>query len=268
MAGLVYVVVAMKSYARNLQYRWAHMANNVGSYAFGLLFIALWSALYSQQGAAASGMIQLGYTASVMHGYIAIAQCTLWISYFLTQGLALGRLVRTGEISMELFRPVNFFLYTISKEIGQLTYSLLYRTLPMALMFALTVGFPRPASLGAALGYGLAVVVGAYVALCMNFLVGISGFWTRDISWANRFFLALSAAFGGIMLPVELLPGSIGAVAPYLPFAAQCYYPVEIYLGLRGFGSLLVGLAWAAILTVACVIAVARGRRRLEVQGG
>lgn len=266
--GVVYVVVAMKSYTRNLQYRWAHMANNIGSYAFGLLYISLWMALFRQDSAAGSGMAQLGYSAQVMRGYVTVSQCTLWVSYFLTPGLALGRLLRTGEISMELFRPVNFFLYTTSKEVGQLTYSLMYRSLPMALMFAVTTGFPLPADLPAMLGYVLAVLLGAYVALCMNFLVGISGFWTRDISWANRFFLALNYALAGIMLPVELLPGLIGKIAPYLPFAAQSYYPVEIYLGLRGSGSLLVSLAWAVVLTLVCLFALARGRCRLEVQGG
>ncbi|MGE5561571.1 MAG: ABC transporter permease [Chloroflexota bacterium] len=265
---MVYLVAATKSYARNLQYRWAHMANNFGSYLFGLLYISLWTALMRQGSAAGSGLAELGYSEQVMRGYIAVAQSTIWITFFLSPGLTIGRLIRTGEISMELFRPVDFFLYTISKEAGRMAYGLVYRTLPMALMFALTVGLPRPAGWTSALGYAVAVLLGGYVALCMNFLVGVTGFWTLDISWANRFFLALNYSLAGVMLPVELFPGVLGRVAPYLPLAAQCYYPTEIYLGLRGWDSLLIMLAWAVALTAVCLITAARGRRRLEVQGG
>lgn len=266
--SLVYFAVALKSYARNLQYRWAHMANNVGSFIFGLLYISFWTALFRQLSAAETGLNELGYSAQVMRGYIAVAQVTLWATFFASPGLLIGRLIRTGEISMELARPVDFFLYTIAKEAGRLYYGLVHRSLPMLLMFALTVGFPRPASVVSALGYAAAVLIGAYNTLCLNYLVGATGFWTKDITWAHRLLYSAAYSLAGTMIPVEIYPGALGRIAQYLPFAAQCYYPVEIYLGLRSLPHLLIGFTWGAALTVVCRKVTALGRRRLEVQGG
>lgn len=265
---MVYLTIARKSYASNLQYRWAHMANNVGSFAFGLLYISVWSALFKQPSAAQTGLNQLGYDIDVMRGYVAVAQVTLWATFFASPGLLIGRSIRSGDISMELARPIDFHLYTIAKEAGRLYYGLLHRSLPMLIMFAATIGFPRPASVTSALGYAAALLIGAYDTLCMNYLVGVTGFWTKDITWANRLFGSAAYSLAGIMIPVEIYPGALGRIAPFLPFAAQCYYPVEIYLGLRPPGSLLIGLAWGAALTVVCRHVNAIGRRRLEVQGG
>lgn len=265
---MVYLAVIRKSYARNLQYRWAHMANNFGSFLFGLLYVSVWNALLNQPGAASSGLQQAGYTAATMRSYIALAQTTIWLSFFTTPGLGIGKLIRTGEVAMELARPVDFFLYTISKEAGFRLYDTIYRAVPMAIMFALTTGFPAPASWQGAVGFALSAVTGAYVTTCMHYLIGASGFWTKDITWAHRLFMAVATALAGISMPIELFPGFLGKLSLYLPFASQCYYSITIYLGLRGLEYILVNIAWGAILTVACLAVTARGRRRLEVQGG
>jgi ABC-2 type transport system permease protein len=265
---LVYLMAAVKSYNRNRQYLMAHMAKNVGSVIFGFLYISLWLALFREPGAATSGIAELGYNPSLMVRYLSLAQCVLWTTYFTPAGLEIGRLIRTGDISTVLSRPVDFFAYTLSQQAGNLACNCVNRSLPMLLMFTLTVGFPWPASAGAALAFVPAVLLGAYVTLCLVYLVGATGFWTRDISWANRLYLGISYTFIGVVLPVEMFPGWLGRLAVWLPFTVPVYYPVRIYLGLAPTSALLIGLGWAAVLTICCLVVTARGRRRLEVQGG
>lgn len=220
---MVYWQIIRKSYRRNLQYRLSHLINNVSSSIFGLVFISIWTGVLE-------GREGSPYSIETMAHYIAVCQCVLWVSTFLTVGLGIQVGVRSGAVSLDLMRPVNYFVYVISHELGKVAYNAIYRSIPIAIVMGLAVGFSFPAHLVTCFWAVLSLLLAIYLGLLLFYLTGISSFWTTEIRWAHYILISLIFGLGGQMIPAHLLPGLLGEIAPYLPFAGVLYYPVMICL--------------------------------------
>lgn len=259
---MVYWRIICKSYRRNLQYRLAHLINNLASAIFGLVFIAIW------QGVLEGKQAPEPYDASVMAYYVALSQSVLWMTTFLSPGLQVQVGVRSGAVSLDLMRPVHYLWYVLSQELGRVAYNACYRSLPVGLLLGLAIGFTFPSHMDTYLWSVLSLVLGIYTGLLLFYLTGITSFWTTEIRWIHLILLSLIFGIGGQMIPLDLLPGVLGQVTPYLPFASLIYYPVMIYLELTAPSAILIQLVWAILLTFLALGLTRMARRRLEVQGG
>ncbi|MDF2628768.1 MAG: conserved hypothetical rane protein [Symbiobacteriaceae bacterium] len=259
---MLYARVGRTGYMRNVAYVWSHMLNNLASAIFGFIYIALWQAV-----APASSTTD-PYTQSTMTAMMVLAQVFAWVTTFLPAGLGIQAGVRSGAIALEMARPVPFFPMVLARESGSLVYQFLYRSIPLALLFACTVGFPRPASAVSLLLTVPSLLLGAYMALTMVYTVGMTALWTTEIRWAHWLYTSLVALLSGGWIPADIMPGWLGKVAPYLPFASQQFYPIRIYLGLDGAWALVIQAAWALVMTVWCYWITRRAFRRVVVQGG
>ncbi len=255
-----YWLLASKTYRRNLQYRVAHLVDTLGSAIFGYINIYIW--------VAAAGPI--GHV-----GSYNVQQLVLWAAFgqvvynfvHWTTGLNIQLAVRSGDISLELLRPIDFFSYVISRQAGEHLYALFYRAIPLYLLYAVTVGYHIP-SLAALLLLLPSLGLALYVALCLGYLEGLASFWTTDIRWVSYFNMVFLIAASGMQVPVDLLPGFLGRLLPLAPWAALAHYPNRIYLGLQGWEALFVPAIWAVLLTCICRGLTNMARRHLEVQGG
>jgi len=257
-----YLLSAKKVFRRNVQYRAAHMVNNVASAIFGFIYVAIW------QGAAGSSAGVGEYDAATLARWVAFNQVMLWIAVFLPHGLGIPEAVRTGAISLEMLRPLDFHLFVISRELGTIWYNLWYRCLPLALVFGLVIGVHVPQRLSTYPLLLCAVVLSVYIGLCHHYLIGLSAFWTIQSRWAFQLLNALHVALSGFMVPIDLLPAPFDWIARVLPFAPIHHDPARIYLELSGAEALAWPLVWAGVLTLVCRGLTMKARRRLEVQGG
>lgn len=259
---MLYMHLGRRGYLRNTAYRWSHMVNNLASAIFGFIYISLWQAV--------APVVSQGdpYTRTTMVGFVVMAQIFAWITLFLPAGLGIQAWVRTGNIALEMARPVPFFPLVLAREAGNIAYHALYRSVPVALLFGLAVGLPAPGSALAVLLTIPSLLLGAYVGLCLVYTVGMTSLWTVEVRWAHWLYYSCATLLSGGWIPADLLPGALGQVAPYLPFAAQMFYPVRIYLGLSGPEGLAVQAVWAVVMTLWCLGLTHQGLRRLIVQGG
>lgn len=260
---MIYLFLGRTGYLRNTAYRWSHMLNNVASAMFGFIYISLWNAVAPQTPAAGDP-----YSRQVMLSIMVLAQVIAWFTTFLPAGLQIHNSIRTGAIALEMARPVPFFPQVMAREAGNIAYHAVYRALPLALIFLVTVGFPPP---GSAQGLLLALpslLLGIYIGLAMNYLIGISALWTTEIRWAHWTYHTLMGLLSGGWIPSDILPGLAGQVAPYLPFASQQHWPIRIYLGMAGTEGLLIQATWALLMTLLCLLVTRRALRRVVVQGG
>jgi ABC-2 type transport system permease protein len=259
---MVYWILLQKSFMRNLQYKVAHLINNAASAIFGFVFIAIWvGVLQGKEQNSPYGVMDMTY-------YIAAVQCILWVSGFLTAGLNIQNGVRNGAISLELVRPTNFFLYVTSQEAGRLVYNFFFRSIPIGLVFALTVGFYVPRSLPTYLFLCISIFLAIIISINLHYLVGISACWTTEISWAHFVNFTLLVGLGGQLIPIDFLPAPLSTVTQYLPFAGAIYYPVMIFLEKASSDVIIIQLVWAALLTLLNLWITERARQKLEIQGG
>jgi ABC-2 type transport system permease protein len=156
----------------------------------------------------------------------------------------------------------------LSQEAGRIAYNLLYRCLPIALVFALTVGFYIPTDPGQAAMATVSILLAGFIGVNMMYFVGILSCWTVEIRWAHLTYSTLLFGLGGQLVPIDLLPGVLSEITAYLPFASVLYYPTMIWLGKISPEVISIQAAWCAILCTWNLWVTRLARTKLEIQGG
>jgi ABC-2 type transport system permease protein len=258
---MLFAVLAKKAYARNLQYRFAHMVNNVASSIFGFVYVSIWAGI----GAGSS----LGeYGVRGMTSYIAFNQACLWIVMFVTNGLGLEQSVRTGQIALDLMRPVNLFVQLMSREWGQVAYQFLYKFLPIYFLYFFVFSIHTPVKLSVYGWTAVSLALAAYISICINYLIGAAAVWTTESRWLYWVNYAFSMLLSGFFIPIEWLPKWLHAISVFSPYPYIQYHPTRIYLEYEQ-GSVLEGsVLWCLAMTLACLFVTRLMRHKLEVQGG
>lgn len=258
---MLYFTLASKAYARNLQYRGAHMVHNIASAMFGFMYACIWIGLGADHA--------LGeYGTQGMVGYIAFTQAALWISSFITNGLGIPQAVRTGHISLDLMRPVHLFSHLMAKEWGQIAYQFIYKSIPIYLVYYFAFSLELPGEASDLLFVALALAGAAYLSICINYLIGASALWTTESSWLYWGNHAMINLLAGFFIPIEWLPGWLQTAAWWSPYPYLLYVPTRLYLGFGDVSYLWGTLFWCLLLTLACLLATGFLRRKVEVQGG
>ncbi|MDA8193783.1 MAG: hypothetical protein M0Z53_07290 [Thermaerobacter sp.] len=259
----LYWVLARSAFRKNTAYLAAHLATNVGSLLFGLVYIALWRA-------ATRGHAVGSYSAATLAGYIALGQTVLWLTTFLPRDLGLSALIRSGQIAVELIRPAGFLPRTAASASGEVLYNLVFRSLPMALVFTLLGVFPlqRVAGAGRLPAFFVALLLGVLTGILIQYLIGLSAFWTTETRWARRLYFALTMFCGGQLLPLALMPAILRHILVWLPFQSMLYFPVSVWLGLARGLQWWSAAIWTALLWSLAAWMTRRAMRRLAVQGG
>ncbi len=258
---MLYFTLASKAYARNLHYRGAHMLHNVASALFGYLYACIWIGIGANH--------PLGeYGVQGMIGYIAFTQASLWVTGFISNGLGIQQAVRTGQISLDLMRPVHLFVLYMCREWGQIAYQFVYKSLPIYLLYLLLFSLPLPTRWTTLLYAFAALAAAAYMSICINYMIGATSLWTTESSWLYWVNHALINLLAGFFIPVEWLPSWLQAVSWMSPYPYLLYVPTRIYLGYEQAGMLLGSLVWCIVLTLLCFLVTVVVRRKVEVQGG
>ncbi|NGZ75131.1 ABC transporter permease [Saccharibacillus alkalitolerans] len=257
----LYSALAAKAYARNIQYRGSHLLHNFASAVFGYLYACIWIGLGRDHSLGEYGILG-------MMQYITFTQASLWISSFTTPGLGIPQSVRTGQIALDLMRPVHLFAHLAAKEWGQIGYQFLYKSIPVYVIMLLALGL-TPAHHGTTLPIALVALAGsAYLSICIGYLIGVSALWTTESSWLHWGNQALMNLLAGFFIPLQWLPEWLQAIAWASPYPFMLYAPTQLYLRKEHPIVLLGTLAWCAALTLTCLLATRMLRHKVEVQGG
>ncbi|MCU7824616.1 ABC-2 family transporter protein [Kitasatospora sp. DSM 101779] len=264
----VYLAVAAGAFRRYATYRAATLAGTVTNTVFGFIlaytFLALWQA---RPGLG-------GYDTAQAVTYIWISQALLvtvavWGGGF--QDDVQERL-RTGDIAVDLHRPVDFQGWWLAADLGRAAFHLLARgTLP-TLAGALAFDLRLPASPLVWAVFLVSVALAVTVSFGLRFLVVLTGFWLHDSDGVRAVVLVVAMFLSGMLLPIGLFPGWLGSLAAALPWAAVIQTPVDILVQHRTGAAVATGLAgqlaWAAVLFAAGRLALALAVRKVVVQGG
>jgi ABC-2 type transport system permease protein len=256
-----YLVLAEKGFSQNLVYVASHLINTVASAVFGLIYISLWVAVTPARGFS-------GYTPQTMVYYVAFNQVIMWLSTF---GMRVHRkivdAVRSGSVAQEISRPMSFLAYRVSTELGSQLYSFIFRGLPVGVMLSF-FGFYFPMKPVTWLYTAIALVLACYIGVLLNYMSGITAFWTNEVRAAWWIVSTMSLGFGGASVPLEVFPDWFAGILRLSPFPCLIYYPARLYLEMDGPQVISYQLFWGAALTFVCQWLTVKAQRRLEVQGG
>ena len=230
------------------------------------MLILMWSAVYEGQ-----GEVIKGFTLQEMMTYILVGNFfNVLIRNFLAE--VVGRDIREGRLSMFLVRPMGYFSYILSQEVGRISVSTMMSVLSQAIVIAF---FWRAFLWNFDLLYLLVLVLMLLLAffteLLLSFLVGLVAFWIDEIDGIYSTIERVRRFFSGGYFPLSLLPAALAQISFFLPFSYSFFVPAQLYLKkidlMTGLQGLAVQTAWILLLLLAIRLVWKRGLRRYEGVG-
>lgn len=236
-----------------------------------LLFVTvnyfIWNGVFSNQ---TSTEIK-GFTLEEMVTYVVVG----WVArslYFSNIDVELNTLVRTGEVSTYLIRPVHFHQMMLWRAAGESLFRLLFFTIPISIVLLCIYPISLPPSTTHLFAFLFSTACSFFITAEINFLVGLLAFPLKSIDGIMRAKYFLLQLLSGLLLPITFFPEWAVAILAYLPFQSIAFVPLQIYLGkieIDGIAAALgTQLVWCAILLFASIIGWRAAVRHLTLQGG
>jgi ABC-2 type transport system permease protein len=262
----LYLAVARHSFRRYSTYRVATAAGAVTNTVWGIIrafvLIALWHARPDIGGYDVVDAVTFCFLSQAMIAPVAI----------MGAGLELAERVRTGDVAIDLYRPVDLQAWWLATDLGRAAFHLLGRGLPPLLAGALLFDLRGPPDAAAWLAVLVSVPLAVVVSFAIRYIVALSAFWLLDDRGVSIVLAVLAEFFGGLLVPLVLFPGWLGTLAYALPWACILQVPADIWLGQHHGAGLLAALGqqalWALVLLGIGRLLGAAAHRRVVVQGG
>ena len=265
---MLHVAIATRAFRRYSTYRAATLAGIFTNSVFGIIYSYAYLALWDANPTAG------GYDSQDAVTYVWLGQALLMTIALWGGGTTddLAERIRTGDVAIDLYRPVGIVGWYLAADLGRAAYHLLTRGVGPTVIGLVVFDIALPASPVAALAFAVSLVLAVVVSFAIRFLVASTAFWLLDQSGVKVMSGAFAIFFSGMMLPLVLFPGWLGTLANALPWASYVQVPADVWLGKHTGGDLAAALGfqvmWAGVLLAACQGVLTLATRKVVVQGG
>jgi ABC-2 type transport system permease protein len=260
-----YTALVSARFRTLLQYRAAALAGFGTQLVFGLIHATVLRAFY----AVSTGPHPM--TLPQVVAYVWLGQAMLAMLPW-NQDREVVQMIRSGNVAYELLRPLDLYALWYSRALAMRTAPTLLRAVPMFLVAGLFLGLAPPPSFASALAWAAATAGALALSCALTVLMSVTALWT--VSGEGAFYLLAASAtiFSGLVIPLPLFPDWAQPVLNALPFRGLSDVPFRLYSGniapSDAVACVLQQLAWAVALAAFGRLLLARGLRRLVVQGG
>ena len=262
-----YVQFARCAFQRRAAYRLANWTGIAVNFFFFLIHAQLFLALFGTRGAVA------GWQAQDAVRYFATSEALLMVlGVMSTQtGLEFAERIRSGDIAVDLVRPVRLWARYLAESYGAAAYYALMRASILYVAAVALYGLALPRNVEVLLA-PLSIALGVAIASTLMYLASASAFWTEQAHGPLSMLLIAIFFFGGIAVPLDFYPAPARLLADFLPFRGAVYTPVALASGKLSGAPLLFGvlhqIGWLGVLVLLAQRMERRGAAHLAVQGG
>lgn len=212
-----------------------------------------------------------GYDSRDALTYVWLGQGFIMVVYLWAwNDLALR--VMSGDVAIDLGRPIDFQGYWLAGDLGRALYHGVFRGIPPFLLGDLLFHLRVPADPVTWLAFAVSTVLAVVISFGLRFLVNLSAFWLLDYRGVVNVTGLVWTLLAGFAVPLSFLPDGPRALLEALPFAGMVQVPIDVFLQQRRGLDLLAALAfqtvWALALLALGRVVLAVAVRRLVVQGG
>ena len=257
--------VARMGFRRYATYRGATLGGLVTNTVFGFMRTYVLLAVIREAGEVG------GYDARDAVTYVWLIQGLLAVVYIWGWDLISAR-VRTGEVATDLSRPVDFQGWWLAMDLGRAAFHVMTRGVIPFLVGAAFFAVRVPGHVGQWVAFLVSVMLAVVVSFALRFLVELTAFWWLDANGVRLVFGLMHNLLSGFAVPLVFIPGAIGTLLLWLPFAATLQVPVDIFIGrhtgMAAIGQLALQLCWAAAVLALGRVVLSRATRKLVLQGG
>lgn len=269
-----YLHLCRTAFLTRMAYRMRYVTGIATYSIFVGVHYAVWSAVYASlaEGEEIGGMDLRTLATYLAVGYMARA------AYYTNTDSEIATRFQSGEVVMDLIKPLNFHGNWLAQGAGETLFRLLFFTLPMALVMVPLFGVLPPAENGW-WQFTLLFLIAFWINAEINLLAGTLCFYLEDITGLMSLKRNLVMLASGLMVPLHFLEPLIGSMGVFIlistPLAFIGYFPTLAYTGTleqSGLGSFAtvcaLGLMWVLILRLGNIRLWRHAQNRLQVQGG
>jgi ABC-2 type transport system permease protein len=253
-------------FRRYATYRQAAMASIVTNTMFGFLRTFVLTAVAATAGAVA------GYDTSKLITFVWLGQGLLGVIGVWGWNDLADR-VRTGNVVVDLLRPIHPVTNYLAVDLGRAGYAMLVRFVLPVLTAALFFDMYWPRHSWTYPLFALSVGLGVLVSFACRYLVNATSFWLLDSRGVNLLWGLTSGVLSGLVFPLRFLPGWAQAVLIYgTPFPSMMQAPIDVAVervpGGQALGLVALQAGWAVALLAGCALTQRRAEHRMVIQGG
>jgi ABC-2 type transport system permease protein len=270
MARLIRKIAGMAGIAvrDRMQYRFDFFMTLVPTLLMSILYYMVWLAFYRYSADQALPWDQL-------ITYVMIGQAISFARFSPADRApvyGMATRIRSGDVAVDLIRPVGFQLQRFAEALGFFVVELLWVNIPTVLLFIWGLKVSPPRDVAAAAGFLASLVMAFIVAFGLNSIAMMLSFWTINAQGIQKAKRAVMEILAGTLIPFEFFPAWLKGVALHLPFQSMAYIPLSIYTGkIAGpaiYGALAEQLGWAMVMLAASRLLWGMASRRITVYGG
>lgn len=259
-----YIWIAAYAFRRYSTYRIAALSATFTNTVFGFLragvLIALWRARPTLGGYDVADAVTFSFLTQALIEPVRI----------FGGGLDLTERIRTGDVSVDLQRPVDLQGWWLADDAGRTAFAVVSRGAPPLIVGGLALHLHWPSSAAVWVAFAGAVLLGWLVSFGLRYLISLAVFWLHDARGIQAISMVTGMFFSGMIVPLVVFPGTLGTVARVLPWSALVQLPADVFLGRRTDLLAVYGFqaGWALALLGAGRLLTVAARRRLVIHGG
>jgi ABC-2 type transport system permease protein len=257
-----YLRLVRAGFQRYATYRQAMVAGLATNTVFGFIRCGVLLTVFTGSARVA------GYDPSRTVTFVWIGQGMLAV-VLLWGDTNFGHRVRSGDIAVDLLRPVDLQAALLAEDLGRAGFALLTRFTGPLLIGLAFFDLTLPGSALRWAAFAVSVLLAILVSFAIRFLLNLVAFWLLDWRGVVIVYGAISGVLTGLVIPIAFLPGWARAAVWATPFPAIIQAPIDIAIDRGSVVALLAHqLAWAVLLLAAGRLVLAAAVRTLVIQGG
>lgn len=253
-------------FRRYSTYRQAAIAGAFTNTVFGSIKVGILFAVAKSAGGTVAGYdrLDLATYTWVSQGIIAVVVMFQWTD--------VSERVLSGNIAIDLLRPLDPQRYWLAHDLGRATVSLALRMVPPIVIGGLIFGIAPPHRPWAYVLFPVSLLLAVIVSFACRWLVSLVAFWLTQIRGVLTIYVLTTNLLGGLIIPLQIMPRWLNLLAYCTPFPSMLQTPVNVWTGVGGTAALLrdVGLqvVWVTIMLWIGHVMFRRATRVLVVLGG
>ena len=252
-----------------LQYRAAALAGVSTQFAWGFLYILLYSAFYR----ADPNSFPMEFSQLTSYVWLQQAFLALFMNWYYDNDI-LG-MISGGTIAYELVRPLDIYLLWFTKTIAVRVSRAVLRCFPILIVAFLLpdpYGLSLPVSPLHTIMFFLTMLLGMFVVTAFSMLIYCACFYTVNATGVCMVAQAVADFLSGGEIPLPFMPEMLRRIIERTPFGVMQNLPFRIYSGNISGNEMwfLTGMQilWLTVLLFGGWFWMRAALKKVVVQGG
>ena len=264
----VYLEIIKNMFKSNFMYRFNFIVSIFTSIIVFFIQYNIWRAIYSDASIIASSVGNINLNEMVT--YLVISTC---ISIIINTNIlgSIGGSIQSGQIAMELVKPLNYNYYLFFNSLGDCLFRFLFQMLPSLAILLLFFNIALP-TLTNLCFFLVALIFSYFINYLLRYLLGSLAYWYMSVWHFDLLIAEIISIFAGAYIPIWFFPKALLHLSEVLPFQLIYYFPLSVYLGKYQLQDILyyfmLQMVWIVVLFVLSSLLYKRGMKKLVIQGG